>query len=223
MQEKVKILFYVKFACLKFLILNGFIIILIGQFTVDKDEWNTFINTMKTKLEENVEKAGLLTQPWIKKAIIGGVLFAVPTLGLSLIFLLNGSILYYIHIRTLEIQEMQKFVISESKRYFEGQGFKLELFSTQINSMIVITPLGTSKKKEIEIKEEEIQIKNIELTDLENIQVELLQGDGFSKDDAIILVINKISSEDLSFMSESDIDKLNISVKGKVEIRKSKK
>jgi hypothetical protein len=54
MQEKVKILFYVKFACLKFLILNGFIIILIGQFTVDKDEWNTFINTMKTKLEENV-------------------------------------------------------------------------------------------------------------------------------------------------------------------------
>jgi hypothetical protein len=76
---------------------------------------------------------------------------------------------------------MQKFVISESKRYFEGHGFKLELFSTQINSMIFITPLGTSKKKEIEINEELIQIKNIELTDLEKIQAQKMMQSYWSQ------------------------------------------
>jgi hypothetical protein len=195
--------------------------------TVEEKEWNTFITTMQTKYFELEKMSNFFIKPWFWIWWILSIIFVIPTLGFSM-FIPVFYMFFVIFSKLGSMDEVKKFVVSESKRYFEGEGFKLELNYTKQTSDIFITPLGTSKKKEIkedqEVKEVVIQIeKKIDLTDLQKIQVELLQGDGFSKDDAVILVLNNLSKEDLSFISDNDIDQLKISVKGKVEIRKISK
>ena len=216
--------------------------------TINKDEYE--------KTLENVNKIILKTREetkktWIITIIVILIIFLLmfPTLGMStfLIFPFYCYALIYIPKKFQEIMEESiDFVRSESERYYEKNGFRIELEYQQELGPVTGSSNGHVRQTTIyipaifltplKLKENQPQFNNTKevvisvpqsqdtyMDENELLQIELYQGDGFSKEDAMTLVLERLTKEDLSYLTDDDISKLNISIKGKTILRKMKK
>eukprot|EP01080_Neovahlkampfia_damariscottae_P000128 gene128-4374_t len=210
--------------------------------SVDKDKYFQTIQNTNTIILKT-KKAALTL--WISIFVMIFLVFilAIPTFGLSAIIIIP----FYCYIFLFypkQLQDIMKeataYAKSESENYYEQQGFRLEcVFEQELGPVhynngrahqsnvyipvMFLTPLKKQEQIQEVTKEVVISVPQVQDTYLDENQlvaIELFQGDGFSKEDALNLVLEHLNKDDLQYLTDDDISKLNISVKGKTVIRK---
>ena len=215
---------------------------------ISKNEYHITLEKTNEIIKKTKEET---TKMWILLFIMIFVILilAIPTFGLSTIIMIPFYCYIFLVIPK-KIQDIMEesiaFVKSESERYYEKNGFRIELEYQQELGPVTGSSNGHVRQTTIyipaifltplKLKENQPQFNNTKevvisvpqsqdtyMDENELLQIELYQGDGFSKEDAMTLVLERLTKEDLSYLTDDDISKLNISIKGKTILRKMKK